>query len=258
MTDRLTELLNENRVLCGLVCRDPSFADMELLAAAGCHVVWLDMEHAAYDAKETVRLCRTIQHLGMVPMVRIPELLKTHVQMLLDGGARVILLPSVRDADQAAELVRLCKFPPVGERGIGSTAPVFGYSLGADPKKTLDEANAATHLMVQFEGDKGFDSLDAICAVAGIDMVTVGPLDWGAGLGFHGAERAAVMAPKVEAVLTGAAAAGKITAGIAVNEEQVRRYLGFGVRILFGGLDVALKRGAFAGAIAVVRAAAGG
>ena len=137
----------------------------------------LNLEHSPQSTAEVLRLCRTITHLGMVPLVRILELSHAHVQRLLDGGAQIILLPPVRDADQTAQFVQLGKFPPLGQCGVSTTGVSTGFSLGADPQQTLRRANDATHLIVQFESDAGYAVLDAILAVEGIDTTTIGPLD---------------------------------------------------------------------------------
>ena len=257
MVDRLGELLSENSILYGMLCRDPGLTDIELIAGAGYHVVWMDAEHAAYNPVEIVRLCRTIMHLGMVPMVRVPELTRTQMQVLLDGGVQIVLLPNVTGASQAEDLVRMGKFPPVGERGIGSTCPAFGYNLGAEPETMLQEVNSSTHLAVLIESDEGLGNIEEICAVSEIDMVMVGPTDWGAGLGLYGPSGARAMIEKSDAVLAKASAAGKITAAISVSgEAQAKRFIGLGVRILFAGIDVALRRKAFTEAISTLQAAA--
>ena len=252
MNDRLTELLDQNDILCGIICRDPSPTDIELIALAGYHVVWIDLEHAPLATTRAVELCRTVVHLGMVPMVRIIELTRTHVQALLDGGYQVILLPNVRDAEQAMGFVRLGKFPPRGNRGVSTSAAGLDFSLGDDPRRKLEEANAATHLMVQFEGDRGFANLAEICSVEDIDMVTVGPGDWAISLGLFGKE-AARLVHKVDKVLSFASKAGKITAMGVSSAEGAARYAKLGVRILFAGVDVNLRRRAFAEAISMFR-----
>ena len=61
------------------------------------------------------------------------------------------------------------------------------------------------------ESDEACDALDGILAVEGIDMVTVGPMDWAVGLGLFGDEARARQAPKIERVLKTAAEAGRIT-----------------------------------------------
>ena len=247
MKDRLGELLHENDVLYGLICRDATLTDVELMAQEGYHIVWLDLEHGPQSTEEAIRLSRTILHLGMVPLVRIVELSRTHVQRLLDGGVRVLTLPDIRSADQAAELARLGKYPPLGERGVSSTSGGTDFSIGPDPQRTLRETNESTHLMVMFESDEGLASLDAILDVESVDMVTIGPMDWSVSLGMFGAEAQAHMAPKIETVLTSGSRAGKITAmGATASPEQTKRYRELGARIFFIGVDIALKREALA------------
>ena len=65
MKDRLAGLLNENATLAGIMRRDPSPTDIELLALAGCQVVWIDLEHSPVCTERAIIMCRTISHLGM-------------------------------------------------------------------------------------------------------------------------------------------------------------------------------------------------
>lgn len=258
MSDRLGELLSENDVLYGLICRDATLTDVELMAQEGYHIVWLDLEHGPQSVEEAIRLSRTISHLGMVPLVRIVDLSRTHVQRLLDGGIRVLTLPDVRNGAEAVEFARLGKYPPVGERGVSSTSGGTDFALKPDVQQALRDANDSTHLMVMLEGDEGLSNLVDILAVQAVDMVTVGPMDWAVGLGVFGAEAQARMAPKIEAVLTAAAQARKITAmGGATTAEQAQRYRALGVRIFFLGPDISLKRKALADAQSLYREALG-
>ena len=125
MTGQLSKLLNDKDVLCGMLCRDPTAIEIELMAQAGCDLVWVDLEHAPFNPSEAAALFRSIVHLGMAPLARIVELTRTQVQVLLDAGAENFVLPDTRNVSQAAELVRLSKFPPVGERGVSSTSATF-------------------------------------------------------------------------------------------------------------------------------------
>ena len=242
MSNHLGELLRENDFLCGVICRDATLTDIELMAQEGYHIVWIDLEHSPQSMGEAIRLGRSVTHLGMVPLVRILELSRTNVQPLVDGGVQVIVLPDVRSAEQAAELVQLAKYPPLGQRGFSSTNAGIGFKLDGDQKETLRQVDEATHLMVLFESDEGYEELDNILGVEGVDMVGVGPNDWSINLGFSGEEAKENLTPKIERVLTSAARTGKIPVMGAGAPEQAKYYRGLGVRVFFAGVDVAMRR----------------
>ncbi len=249
MEDRLGDLLRENDVLYGLTCRDATATDIELMAQAGYHVVWIDLEHGPQSAAKAISLGRMATHLGMIALVRILELSRTHVQRLLDGGIQMLNLPDVSDAEEAAEFVRLGKYPPLGQRGVSSTSAGTGFSLGADPRRVLERANETTRLMVMFEGDRAYENRESILAVDGIDVVTVGPMDWSIGLGLFGQEADAYLAPKIDNLLEDIRDAGKTATMSVSSPEAAMRYRKMGVRIFFLGVDVAMKREMLAGAI---------
>ena len=257
LSDRLGELLNEHETLYGVICRDVTLTDIELMAQAGYHVIWLDMEHGPQSMAETLRLGRTITHLGMVPLVRMPELSRTQVQRLLDGGIQILALPDVRNADEAARFVQLGKYPPRGQRGVSSSSAGTAFTMGADPQQRLREANDATHLMLMIESDEAYEALDEILAVEGIDMVTVGPMDWSVSLGLFGDEAEARQAPKIERVFTAAVKAGKIATAGAFSIDQASHYHALGVRVFFVGVDLAIKRQALTATLAQFQNALG-
>jgi 2-keto-3-deoxy-L-rhamnonate aldolase RhmA len=255
MNDRLGQLLRENDVLYGLICRDATPTDLELMAQTGYHIVWIDLEHGPQSTTQALQLGRTATHLGLVPLVRILEASRTHVQRLLDGGIQVLNLPDVRDASQAAELVRLGKYPPLGERGVSSTSAGTNFSLGADTRQTLQRANESTHLMVMFESDKAYEHMDEILAIDGIDLATVGPSDWSVGLDLYGEAAEAYLAPKIASILAAVSSAGKTAAMSVSTPEDALRYRSLGARVLFLGVDVSMKRRLLTDSLGPVKAA---
>ena len=258
MKDTLGELLETNDVLYTIVCRDATMTDVELLAQAGYHIVWLDLEHSTMSTTEALRLGRLVTHLGMVPLARVLELSRTHVQRLLDGGIQVVTLPDIRSVEQARELVRLGKYPPLGERGASSNSAGTGFTFGSDTAHTLREANRTTHLMALFESDEGYERLDAIVDVDGIDLFAVGTNDWSIGLGLFGEEARSYLAPKIERIVKTVAEAGKTMVMSPSSPEQARRYHGLGVRVFQLGPDVTLKRRALFDAIGPFKDTFGG
>ena len=246
MADRLTELLNKHDRLYGVICRDATPIDIELLAQLGYHLVWIDLEHSTKPLSEVIRLGRSIVHLGMVPLVRIPELSREYVQLLLDGGIPIIILPDVRSANEAKKFVELAKYPPIGRRGVSSTTAAAGYTLGANPEETFSEANDGTHLMVLIESDDGYAALDDILEIEGVDMIMVGQQDWGASSGIFGELADEQLSPKIDRLITAASKAGKIVAASASSPEDAGRCQNLGARIFILGVDITIKRGALA------------
>ncbi|MDE0301176.1 MAG: aldolase/citrate lyase family protein [Candidatus Poribacteria bacterium] len=246
MEDRLKQLLSRHNRLYGVICRDATPVDIELLAQLGYHLVWIDLEHSTKPLSEVNRLGRSIAHLGMVPLVRIPELSRAYVQLLLDGGIPNIILPDVRSADEARQFVELAKYPPIGRRGVSSTTAAAGYTLGAEPQETLSEANDGTHLMVLIESDEGYAALDDILEIDEVDMIMVGQQDWGASSGIFGELAKEQLSPKIDRLTTAASEAGKIVAASASSPEDARRSESMGARIFILGVDITIKRGALA------------
>ena len=246
MADRLTQLLSKHNRLYGVICRDATPIDIELLAQLGYHLVWIDLEHSAKPLSEVIRLGRSIAHLGMVPMVRIPELSRADVQLLLDGGIQILILPDVRSTNEARKFVELAKYPPIGGRGVSSTTAAAGYTLGEDLQKTFSEANDATHLMVLIESDEGYAALDAILEIEGVDMIMVGQQDWGASSGVFGKVAEEQLRPKIDRLITAASKAGKVVAASASSPEDARRSENLGARIFMLGVDITIKRSALA------------
>ena len=107
---------------------------------------------------------------------------------------------------------------------------------------TLREANRATHLMAFIESDEGFEQLDAIVEVDGIDLFAVGPNDWSIGLGLFGQAAQSYLAPKIERIVRTVAQAGKTMVMTPSSPEQARHYYDLGARIFQLGADVTLKR----------------
>jgi 4-hydroxy-2-oxoheptanedioate aldolase len=238
----LSALLDARGTVYGLICRDATQIDLELVAAAGFSIVWLDLEHGGPALADALALCRVAELLGLVTLVRVPELTRAFIQPTLDAGVRVVVVPDVRSAATAHDLVRLGRFPPLGDRGASSATAWSGYASSTEIPRLAAQADGAVHLAVQIESDEGYAALDAILGVRGIDMVTVGPLDWR--MRGPGSDDPSV-ADKVEHVIRRASSAGMIAAIPATSPADALRYVSAGARVVFAGIDVALKRAMF-------------
>ena len=51
---------------------------------------------------------------GIYPMIRIPELKYNYIARSLDLGSYGVMIPMVNDANEADEIVKYSKYPPLG------------------------------------------------------------------------------------------------------------------------------------------------
>lgn len=158
---------------------DPLVA--ELMAATGFDWLLVDTEHSPVDAGTLAAMLAVITRYPVAPLVRIPTLSEEHCKRALDAGAWGILAPNVRTAEEAAHLVRACRYPPDGVRSLG--AGRFALSFRTDPATYFRRANQELLLIVQIEHADALRHLDAIFAVPGVDACYVGPNDLCASLG---------------------------------------------------------------------------
>ena len=181
----------------------PSVA--ELLAESGPDCIVFDMQHGLWDRLSLEYAIGLVRH-KTVPTVRSVDASDHAIGMVLDAGARALIVPMVDTADQARAVVRAAKYPPQGGRSGGGTRPMLDY------KSYMANANDELVVAVMIETATAVANAAEIAAVPGIDMLFIGPFDLAMSLGTFpdfGAKHEAA----VQSVLAAAKAAGK-TCGI--------------------------------------------
>ena len=116
--------------------------------------------------------------------MRVPQV--ELIQRVLDGGALGIIAPDVRNAEQAREIVRAAKYPPLGERGFASVLRAAPVPQPCRRASSTAAVNDATMVIVQFESAEAIDRADEIFAVEGVDMALFGTNDLTADMGIPG------------------------------------------------------------------------
>jgi len=223
-----------------------------VLAAAGAEFVLLDMEHSGAGIETIKAQVAFARASGIVPMVRVPFGLHHLIAPILDVGALGIMAPIVETRAQAEELVRACRYRPLGRRGLGFGIGHDRYTGGAAGPK-MAAANEAILTIALIESAKGLDAADEIFSVPGLDMGWLGHFDLSDSLGRPGdfedpRYRAA------EAKLKAAARkAGKPLGWVAANGAAARAAMGDGFACLCVGHEVAVLRDALEKEIKVVR-----
>ena len=199
----------------------PGAVTGEVLARTGADFVVVDLQHGAGAEAELPGVAAAITAAGSVPLVRARSPAFADVGRPLDLGARGVIVPNVRDADHARQVVAACRYAPVGGRSIGR------LSGGADQPLVIVMVEAATAL----------DDLDAVLAVEGLDGVYVGPGDLSLSLELTGADRRAELRSVLSSIVTRAGAAG-VPAGVhAYSGEEAAGYAAEGATIVTVAVD---------------------
>ncbi|WP_226550613.1 aldolase/citrate lyase family protein [Celeribacter naphthalenivorans] len=221
---------------------DPSVT--ELAAGTGFDWLLIDGEHGPNGLRDVLGQLRSAADKSQV-VVRTRDDNRAEIKQMLDIGAQTLLVPMIESGDQAAEVVRSMKYPPLGVRGVGAAlARVSAYNAIPD---YLQTANDEVCVLVQVESMAGVEALDAILGVDGVDGVFVGPADLAADMGYLGQPAA----PEVQAVVVDTLkrikAAGKAAGILTSDQALAQSYRELGVEFLAVGSDVGVLRAGLLG-----------
>jgi 2-keto-3-deoxy-L-rhamnonate aldolase RhmA len=118
------EKLTRNEVVASMTIRLSRGVEIAQLAkTAGFDMIYVDMEHSTITLDMTGQICLAALNAGVAPMVRVPANTPDYIQRVLDGGALGIVAPGIGSAAETREVVKVVKFPPLGERGAGGALP---------------------------------------------------------------------------------------------------------------------------------------
>ena len=150
----------------------------EIMARQGFDALCVDMQHGTSELNDVLPMLQAISQTETVPIVRVAWNDPAAIMKALDLGAYGIIVPLVNTAEEAAQAVAACRYPPVGMRSSG---PVRAMHYGGADYFT--HANDEIIVMAMIETKEGIENLDAICATPGLDAVYIGPADLSYALG---------------------------------------------------------------------------
>lgn len=232
--------------LSGTFVAIPHPVAVEVMAMAGFDLLCLDAEHAQVGRHELEGLARAAEVGGTPLVVRVAGNVAEDIAAALDAGAAGILVPRVASAEEARAAVAATRYPPEGARGAG---PGRASRYGADVAGTVATANGRILLAVQVESAAAVAAAPEIAAVAGVDVVFVGPGDLAVSMGATGDPA------RVEAAILAVIAACR-SAGVAVglwrpSADDVARWRDAGVSVFVVASDTMILR---AGAVRLAAA----
>lgn len=210
----------------------------ELLARVGFDYLLIDTEHGAWDLIALQTALMGFNGTTTVPIVRVPWNDHVRIKQVLDMGVEGIMAPMVRTVAECRELVRSCRYPPMGTRGFGPRR-ASNYYRHID--SYVAAANEAIFVMPQVEDIATVAVIEEFLAVPGIDAVALGPNDLSGTTGLfrqhsHPTNRAAV-----DKVIARASAAGvPVCLGVNTKPAEQKALIARGVRLLLVTSDMEL------------------
>ena len=183
--NKVKTLLAAGEVVCGAGLTIMSPALIELIGLAGFDYVILDEQHGWMNPETVADMIRASENAGLTPMVRVPEIHSPTVGKFLDLGAQGIVFPNVNNADDAKRAVASVRYEPFGTRGSCPTVRAADYSM-SDWLEHYEASNRDIFTLLLIETRAGFDNLETILGVDGIDSMLLGPFDLSSSLGIPG------------------------------------------------------------------------
>lgn len=179
----LKEKLQNHELSIGSWLTIPHQAVIEILGSAGFEWLTIDMEHAPISIETCLNLIGHIQGNGMQALVRVSKNEEVIIKRVLDAGVDGIIVPMIKNKEEAIEAVNYVKYPPLGKRGVGLNRAQY-YGTAFDTYQDWVKNNAV--VIAQIEHIEAVNNLEEILEVEGIDGIIVGPYDLSASMGFPG------------------------------------------------------------------------
>lgn len=165
-------------------CSIPSSFSAEIMAHQGFDSICIDMQHGAVGYQIAVTMLQAISTTPVIPLTRVPWNDPGRLMKILDAGSYGVICPMINTPDQAADLVRACKYPPTGIRSFGPIRAKYYAGGGTHGGGDYHEfANEETLVIPQIETREAISNLDEILQVPGIGAIYVGPSDLAMALG---------------------------------------------------------------------------
>jgi 2-dehydro-3-deoxyglucarate aldolase/4-hydroxy-2-oxoheptanedioate aldolase len=230
----LKDRINRGERLIGSLITVPSPDVADVMSRVGFDYLWIETEHAPMGFDQAQLLIQAVG--GRCPcLVRIPDKGEVWVKKALDVGCDGIIVPQIRSADEARQIVAWGLYPPKGRRSVG-VSRAHGY--GMTFQDYVERVNDELVIVLQAEHTDAVGNIESIVEVPGIDAVLVGPFDLSGSLGVLGETDHPRVLEAIETVRSRCQGAGMPLGIFAADVRAARRYQAQGFTLIALGMDV--------------------
>jgi 2-keto-3-deoxy-L-rhamnonate aldolase RhmA len=149
------------------------------MANAGYDFIWTEMQHDQRDWQAAARMWYACPRARAVPGVRVAYADEREIQHALDGGALVVVVPTVDTVEEAVAARNWTYFPPIGRRSAGGGQAFDANMWGTVPGGYRNTINDNVILILMIETLEGVKNADAIAKVPGVTAIFAASGDLG-------------------------------------------------------------------------------
>jgi 2-keto-3-deoxy-L-rhamnonate aldolase RhmA len=239
--NKMKRALREGNVVFGPMVseiRSPGIA--LLFAQAGFDFFFIDMEHSCFSL-ETLSDMILAARAGGIPAIVRPSSRKSHeyLSRALDIGASGLLVPQIQIREDAENVVKWCRYHPLGERGMALSRQHTFFESGTT-SDTMAQLNEEVLITLQIEHRDAIENLPDILSVPGIDAAFVGPEDLAASLGRPGQTSHPDVEKAVRYVIEVCGHKGIIPGIHTGSVEKAKYWIDQGMKFMGFGTDIKL------------------
>jgi 2-keto-3-deoxy-L-rhamnonate aldolase RhmA len=252
-TNKIKQWLEVGQVVVGPYIGEFYTAGLAgIVASCGADFVIFDYEHSGWGPEALRTQLALARGAGLVPIVNSPGAKFEREGLLLDMGAMGLMVPHVRTAKQAEEIVEATRYAPRGNRG-GAFGIAHDFFRARQIGKTIADANDSILIIAKLESRQAIDNAREILSVPGIDVALVTAFDLALDMGF-GAD---VDHPDITAAMSMVRdicqELGKVPGCAAFTPDAARQRVAEGYRFIQYSWDIGLLQEGLTAGIAAVR-----
>jgi len=207
----------------GIIVATPVPALVEIAGLAGFDFVFIDAEHGPLSVTQCEDLVRAAEAKGIVPIIRVRKNDLELILRYMDIGAIGVIVPGVRNKEEADAVVRAIKYRPRGDRGLAATRS-SDYGLGMPLKDYVKFANEETIALVSCENADAVENIEEILSVDDLDGAFIGANDLSQDLGVPAQTNHPIVQAAIERVEKKAFKTGKVLGTVVRAGETAQMY----------------------------------
>lgn len=156
---------------------------VEIACNAGLDWICIDLEHSSIDLDQASTLIAIARAKNVPSLVRLSSNDVVQIKRVMDAGAEGVIVPNVKNVEEAIYAYKSLHYPPIGFRGVGLSS---AQDYGAGFEKYREWQKDGPVLIIQIEHIDAVKNVENLLALNEVDGYMVGPYDLSASMGIPG------------------------------------------------------------------------